>query len=67
MGVMLQAFYWDCPKAESREHQWWTFIQSKLGAIAQDHPPLLREGLGFSEWLIVPYVSILRCGLQFDG
>jgi circadian clock protein KaiC len=35
--------------------------------VSKDHPPLLREGLGFSEWLIVPYVSILRCGLQFDG
>ena len=35
MGVMLQAFYWDCPQAENREHQWWTFIKSKLPAIAQ--------------------------------
>jgi alpha-amylase len=35
MGVMLQAFYWDCPKAENCEHKWWTFIKSKLPAIAQ--------------------------------
>jgi alpha-amylase len=35
MGVMLQAFYWDCPKAEDREHQWWAFIESKLPSIAQ--------------------------------
>jgi alpha-amylase len=35
MGVMLQAFYWDCPKAENREHQWWTYIKSKLPAIAE--------------------------------
>jgi alpha-amylase len=35
MGVMLQAFYWDCPKAEDREHQWWAFIKSKLPSIAQ--------------------------------
>jgi alpha-amylase len=35
MGVMLQAFYWDCPRAENREHQWWSFIKSKLPAIAQ--------------------------------
>ena len=34
MGVMLQAFYWDCPQAENREHQWWTFIKSKLPVIA---------------------------------
>src|SRR5437667_7525562 len=35
MGVMLQAFYWDCPRAENREHQWWNFIKSKLPAMAQ--------------------------------
>jgi glycosidase len=35
MGVMLQAFYWDCPKAENREHQWWAYIKSKLPTIAQ--------------------------------
>src|SRR6516162_9709245 len=35
MGAMLQAFYWDRPTTENREQQWWTFIQSKLPAIAQ--------------------------------
>jgi hypothetical protein len=35
MGVVLQAFYWDCPQAENREHQWWSFIKSKLPAIAE--------------------------------
>jgi alpha-amylase len=35
MGVMLQTFYWDCPLAENRENQWWTFIESKLPALAQ--------------------------------
>src|SRR5438034_11163819 len=35
MGVMLQTFYWDCPKAESREHQWWVFLKSKLPTIAR--------------------------------
>jgi hypothetical protein len=32
---MLQAFYWDCPKLENREPQWWTFIKSKLPTIAR--------------------------------
>ena len=32
---MLQAFYWDCPKAEDSEHQWWAFVKSKLPLIAQ--------------------------------
>ncbi len=35
MGVILQAFYWDCPKAEKLEHQWWAYIKSKLPSIAQ--------------------------------
>jgi len=35
MGVMLQTFYWDSPKLENREHNWWTFIKSKLPAIAE--------------------------------
>jgi len=35
MGVMLQTFYWDCPKAEGHEHQWWDYIKSKLHTIAQ--------------------------------
>ena len=35
MGVMLQVFYWDCPREENREHDWWSLIKSKLPAIAQ--------------------------------
>src|SRR2546430_10250798 len=35
VGAILQAFYWDCPKAENREHQWWVLIKSKLPSIAQ--------------------------------
>jgi alpha-amylase len=35
MGVMLQAFYWDCPVSEGREHQWWAFVESRLPAIAR--------------------------------
>jgi alpha-amylase len=35
MGVMLQAFCWDCPKVENREYQWWPFIESRLTLIAQ--------------------------------
>jgi hypothetical protein len=34
MGVMLQAFYWDCLKAENCEHQW-AYTKSKLPTIAQ--------------------------------
>ncbi|HTP00853.1 MAG TPA: alpha-amylase family glycosyl hydrolase [Anaerolineales bacterium] len=34
MGVMLQAFYWDCPREESKEFQWWTSVRAKLPALA---------------------------------
>ena len=34
MGVMFQAFYWDCPAAENRENQWWAYIKSKLPELA---------------------------------
>lgn len=33
MGVLLQAFYWDCPVLESREHQWWVEIQKLIPAL----------------------------------
>jgi alpha-amylase len=33
MGVLLQAFYWDCPKIDNQEYNWWNFIQSKLPGL----------------------------------
>ena len=33
MGVLLQAFYWNCPSAENQQGTWWTYLQSKLPAI----------------------------------
>lgn len=35
MGVMLQAFYWDCPVSESCEHQWWVEIKKRIPALQQ--------------------------------
>ncbi|HVO83208.1 MAG TPA: alpha-amylase domain-containing protein [Syntrophobacteria bacterium] len=35
MGVMLQAFYWNCPADEGREGKWWSYINFKLPEIAQ--------------------------------
>ncbi|MCL1809282.1 MAG: alpha-amylase family glycosyl hydrolase [Clostridiales bacterium] len=35
MGVMFQGFYWDCPKEENCENQWWTFTKSKLPVLAR--------------------------------
>jgi hypothetical protein len=27
MGVLMQAFYWDCPREEQQEHAWWQIPQ----------------------------------------
>jgi alpha-amylase len=35
MGVMLQAFYWDCPRLEEREHRWWDLVREKLPSLAR--------------------------------
>jgi len=29
MGVLLQAFYWDCPALEGRERAWWGRIEAE--------------------------------------
>ena len=33
MGVLMQAFYWDCPQEEDQEHAWWNFIATKLDEL----------------------------------
>jgi alpha-amylase len=33
MGVLLQAFYCNCPSAENQQGAWWKFLQSKLPAV----------------------------------
>jgi len=35
MGVILQAFYWDCPKAENREFEWWNFLKDKIPSLSE--------------------------------
>jgi alpha-amylase len=35
MGVIMQSFYWDCPKLEDKEFQWWTFIQEKTKSLSE--------------------------------
>jgi alpha-amylase len=35
MGVIMQAFYWDCPKLEDKEFQWWVFLQGKIKALSE--------------------------------
>lgn len=35
MGVMLQTFYWDCPRAEQREFDWWNTIRQQIPHLAE--------------------------------
>lgn len=35
MGVLMQAFYWDCPKEDQKEYEWWNFVATKLPELAE--------------------------------
>ena len=35
MGVLMQAFYWDCPKLENQEFQWWNFLKKKVSSLGK--------------------------------
>ncbi len=35
MGVMLQTFYWDCPREEEKEFHWWNAIRQEIPALAK--------------------------------
>lgn len=35
MGVMMQTFYWDCPRVDGREFQWWNTIREQVPALAK--------------------------------
>lgn len=30
MGVLMQAFYWDCPREEKHEFTWWNHVATKI-------------------------------------
>jgi alpha-amylase len=34
MGVIMQSFYWDCPRNEGQEGTWWTFLSGKITNLA---------------------------------
>ncbi|MEW6403354.1 MAG: alpha-amylase family glycosyl hydrolase [Chloroflexota bacterium] len=35
MGVMLQTFYWDCPREDHKEFQWWDYICREIPNLAK--------------------------------
>lgn len=50
MGVLMQAFYWDCPAIENRSGEWWNFIGTKIPSLASNGftslwlPPVSKGG-----------------------
>jgi alpha-amylase len=58
MGVMMQAFYWDCPAREGRQGAWWEHLESNL--------PALRDS-GFSAiWLPPASKGMSAAGMGYD-
>lgn len=43
MGVLMQAFYWDCPKVSNQEFNWWNFVRNEI--------PRLKEAGITALWL----------------
>ena len=35
MGVMMQTFYWDCPREDKKEFQWWNYINREIPNLAK--------------------------------
>ena len=33
MGVLMQAFYWDCPREEGKEFAWWNHVGTRLDSL----------------------------------
>ena len=34
MGVIMQSFYWYCPRDEDREYKWWNFVREQVPSLA---------------------------------
>ena len=35
MGVLMQAFHWDCPRVDQKEFGWWKHVRAQLPALAK--------------------------------
>jgi alpha-amylase len=50
MGVLMQAFHWDCPRLDGKEFEWWNFVATKItdlekaGFTALWLPPASKGG-----------------------
>ncbi|HXH86010.1 MAG TPA: alpha-amylase domain-containing protein [Nitrospira sp.] len=34
MGVMMQAFYWDCPRIENKDLAWWNHVKIRIPSLS---------------------------------
>jgi len=34
MGVMMQAFYWNCPEIETKPFEWWKYLKGEIPKLA---------------------------------
>jgi alpha-amylase len=41
MGVMMQAFHWDCPGVDGCEFAWWPFVRDRVPSLAHVGFPLV--------------------------
>ena len=58
MGVLMQAFYWDCPKFENKEYNWWGYVKSKL--------PILKKAGFTALWLPPPSKASSNPSMGYD-
>ena len=35
MGVMLQAFFWDCQRVDDKGFQWWSHVSEQVPSLAK--------------------------------
>ncbi len=58
MGILMQAFYWDCPKHENAEHNWWTQVKNKI--------PTLKKAGFTALWLPPPGKAASNPSMGYD-
>lgn len=53
MGVIMQAFYWNCPLVESKEEQWWSHVTSQIPSLGE---------VGFTALWLPPHAKAANIG-----
>ena len=58
MGVIMQAFYWDCPNATNKEYDWWNEVKGRVPSLAE---------VGFTALWLPPANKAANLGGQSMG